>query len=190
MALTFANKLTIVRILFVPFFIVALAYYLPEREYLRYVALGIFFLAVLTDVIDGYVARTRHQKTKAGAILDPLADKLLIISAFICIYKVGSVLGRFQFPFWLMLSVISRDIILLAGSAIIYMVHGELTIEPTRWGKLTTFFQILCIFAVLLQFPLSIYVWYLAVVLTIISGTDYIRTGIKVLNAPSNKNPS
>ena len=71
MPLTLANKLTIGRILAVPFFIATVVYYTPERDYLRYVALGIFCLAILTDVIDGYVARTQNQKTVAGAILDP-----------------------------------------------------------------------------------------------------------------------
>ncbi len=84
MSLTFANKITICRILAVPFFIATVLYYSPQRDHLRYAALGIFLFAVISDVIDGYIARTRHQKTRAGAILDPLADKLLLISATGC----------------------------------------------------------------------------------------------------------
>ncbi len=183
MGLSFANKVTILRILAVPFFIATLLYYMPEREYLRQVALGIFLLAVISDVIDGYVARTHHQKTKAGTILDPLADKLLLISAFICLYKIRALLGPVRFPLWVVLSVISRDIILLLGAMIIYLVHGNLDIVPTRWGKAATFFQILCIFGILLQINFSFVVWYAAVILTFISGVGYIRKGIKVLNA-------
>lgn len=182
MALSFANKVTIVRILAVPFFIIVLLYYLPSREYLRLVALGIFLLAVISDVIDGYIARTRHQKTKAGSILDPVADKFLLISAFICLYKIGNLLGPVKFPLWVVLIVISRDVILLIGSMIIYMVHGDLTIVPTRWGKATTFFQILCVLGILMQWDFSFVFWYGAVLLTVISGLGYIRTGIKVLN--------
>ncbi len=183
--LTFANKVTIGRILFVPFFMVTVLYYSSEREYLRSVALAIFLLAVLTDIIDGYIARTRHQKTKAGAILDPLADKILLISAFICLYTRGDIFGEIYFPLWLVLAVISRDTILIIGSLLIFMFHGEMEISPTRWGKTTTFFQILCIFGVLLQWPFSFYIWCGAVVFTVISGVGYIRTGIKVLNVSS-----
>jgi len=185
MNLNFANRVTILRILAVPFFIGTIVYYSPEREYLKDIALGIFLIAVISDLIDGYIARTRKEKTKAGALLDPLADKLLLISAFICLYKVGNLLGPLKFPLWIILAVISRDVILLLGSMIIYIVHGNLTIEPTRWGKATTFFQILSILGVLLQIPFSPLVWYLTLILTMISGVGYIRQGIKVLNAGS-----
>lgn len=180
--LSFANKITLLRILAIPFFIETIVYYVPGRDYLRYAALGIFSFAVISDIIDGYIARVRHQKTKAGAILDPLADKLLLISAFICLYKVGGLLGAIKFPLWVVLTVISRDVILLLGSMIIYLVQGYLTIEPTRWGKATTFFQILCIFGVLLQWSFSFFIWGGTVVLTVISGLGYIGRGIKVLN--------
>jgi len=109
----------------------------------------------------------------------------LLISAFICLYKIDGLLGDIQFPLWLVLTIISRDVILLLGSMIIYLVHGKLTIVPTRWGKATTFFQILCILGILLQINFSYVVWSIAVVLTFISGIGYIRKGIKVLNVPS-----
>ena len=187
--LSFANKVTIVRILSVPFFIATLLYYTPQKDYLRVTALGIFLIAIVTDLIDGYIARTRHQKTMAGSILDPLADKLLLISAFICLYKINGLLGNVKFPLWFVLTVISRDVILLLGSMIIYLVHGNLSIVPTRWGKATTFFQILCILGMLLQIPTSFIVWYLTVALTFISGVGYIKKGIKVLNATAENRP-
>jgi len=182
MSLSFANKVTIFRILAVPFFIVTIVYYSPEREYLKDIALGIFLVAVISDLIDGYIARTRKEKTKAGALLDPLADKLLLISAFVSLYKVGSLLGAVKFPLWFILAVISRDVILLLGAMMIYLVHGALDIEPTKWGKAATFFQILSILGVLLQIDFSHVVWYVTVVLTVLSGVGYIRKGIKVLN--------
>ena len=182
MALTFANKITICRILAVPFFISTLLYYSPQRDYLRFAALGIFLFAVVSDIIDGYIARTRHQKTKAGAILDPLADKVLLISAFICLYKINDYFAVVQIPTWLAVAVISRDVILVVGAMIIQLVQGDLFIEPTRWGKVTTFFQISSVIGVLLQWPFSPIVWYVTLILTIISGVDYIRTGIRILN--------
>ncbi len=191
MALNFANKVTIFRILAVPFFIAGVLYYSPQRDFLRYVSLGIFLLAVISDAVDGYIARTLRQKTKGGAILDPLADKILLISAFICLYAKGSFPSGIRFPLWIILFVISRDVILLLGSMIIYIVHGDLEIEPTKWGKLTTFFQTLCIFGILLQFKFSFIIWYATAALTAISGFGYIRKGIKVLNVTndSKNNP-
>lgn len=180
--MTFANKVTLARILAVPFFISAVLYYAPERDFLRFVALGLFMFAVISDVIDGYIARLRHQRTKAGAILDPLADKLLLISAFICLYKIGIWFESVRFPIWLVISVISRDVILLLGAMVIYLVQGNLTIEPTPWGKATTFFQVMAVLGILLQWPISSLIWYPALVLTVISGVDYMRKGIKVLN--------
>lgn len=190
MGLTFANKVTICRIITVPIFILTLAYYSPEREYLRQVGVGIFFLAVLSDVIDGYIARTRYQKTKAGSLLDPLADKFLLISAFVCLYKIEGLSGDILLPLWFIVTVISRDVILLLGSMIIYLVQGCLDIEPSRWGKVTTFFQILCVFGVLLRIEAFHVLWYVTAIITAISGIGYIREGIKVLNASSNQNHS
>ena len=184
MGLTFANKITIVRIVAVPFFIVALLYYSPERDYLRFVALGLFLFAVISDVIDGYIARTRNQKTIAGAILDPLADKILLISAFICLSMIGIYFDpALRLPMWLVVAVISRDVMLLLGSMIIHLVQGKLVIEPTLWGKATTFFQVFCIIGILLYWPFAPLIWYVTFALTAISGVHYIYNGIKTLNA-------
>jgi len=185
MALTFANKITICRIITVPFFIVAVLYYSPAREYLRYWALGIFLFAVISDVIDGYIARTRHQKTKAGAILDPLADKILLISAFISLYKMGGFFPVIHLPLWLVVAVISRDVILLIGSLIIYITHGGIPLQATRWGKISTFFQVMTVIGILIQWPESVFFWLFVVVLALVSGVDYIRHGIKIMNTPS-----
>ncbi len=182
--LSFANKVTIGRILAVPFFTATLLSYDPERDYLRFWALGIFLLAMISDVIDGYIARTRHQKTMAGAILDPLADKFLLISAFFCLYKIGPSLGDVQFPLWFVVTMISRDAILLLGSMIIYLVHQRLEIEPSPWGKVTTFYQVLSILGIFWQWTFSSGIWYVTIVVTVISGLGYIKNGIKVINAP------
>jgi cardiolipin synthase (CMP-forming) len=181
-ALTFANKVTIGRILAVPFFIATVLYYSPEQDYLRFAALGIFMFAVISDIIDGYIARTRHQKTKAGAMLDPLADKLLLISAFICLYKVSVLFEFIRFPIWLVVAVISRDVILILGSTVILIVHGDLHIDPTIWGKATTFFQVIAVCGILLQWAYSPIIWYITLIFSVISCVDYIRIGIKILN--------
>ncbi len=183
MALTFANKITVCRIVAVPFLIVAVLYYTPAQDQLRFVALGIFSFAVISDMVDGYVARHYRQRTKAGAILDPVADKLLLISAFLCLYKVGDTIGGgMHFPIWLVVGVISRDVVLLAGAAIIRLFHGDFAVEPTIWGKATTFFQVVAVLGILLHVPWLSAVWMPTLLLTALSGIDYIRKGIKIIN--------
>ncbi|MDP3143628.1 MAG: CDP-alcohol phosphatidyltransferase family protein [Candidatus Omnitrophota bacterium] len=184
MALNFANKITIFRILAVPFFIASVLYYNPQRDFLRFVSLGIFLLAIVSDVVDGYIARTQRQETKVGSILDPVADKLLIISAFICLFVVDGFPYGIKFPLWVVLVVISRDAIILIGSMLIYLLHGNLEIMPTKWGKVTTFFQMFSVVGILLQLQFSYIIWYLTVIFTAISGFGYIRKGVKVLNVP------
>ena len=185
MSLTFANKVTIGRILLVPFFIATVLYFSPDRPYLRWVALGLFMTAVISDIIDGYIARRYHQKTKAGAILDPLADKILLISAFICLYVRRGSFEEFVFPIWFVVAIISRDIILLLGAMIVQLVTGKLEIEANRSGKTTAFFQIVCIIGMLLQWPSTQIFWYVALVATIMSGVIYIKEGIRVINEHS-----
>jgi CDP-diacylglycerol--glycerol-3-phosphate 3-phosphatidyltransferase len=182
MGLTLANKVTIGRIFIVPLFIATVLYYSGERDYLRFVSLGLFLVAVISDVIDGYIARRFYQKTKAGAVLDPLADKLLLVSAFTCLYIVGKDFPVFHFPVWLVVTVISRDVILLLGALIIQLTTGQLNIEASISGKAAAFFQTICVLGMFLQWPWSEVLWPVTVVITIISGLLYIRDGIKVIN--------
>ena len=176
-----ANKVSTFRILNVPFFIACLVYYSPERDFLRYIALGIFILAVISDTIDGYLARRTKQKSKAGQVLDPLADKMLLMSAFICLYLIDTFPLGIKFPLWVTLIVISRDALILLGTVVIYMVRQEITIQPTYWGKLTTSFQMLAVISILLQWQSSFIAWSLAVLFTAISGIDYIQRGFQTL---------
>ena len=182
MALTFANKVTIGRILLVPFFIATVLYLSPERPYLRAVALGLFSMAVISDIIDGYIARRYRQKTRAGAILDPLADKLLLISAFICLYIERGNFETIVFPLWFVVAIISRDVILLLGAMIVQLMTGKLEIEANRSGKTTAFLQILCVLGMLLQWSFTQIFWYAALIATIISGIIYLKEGIKLIN--------
>ena len=183
MPLTLANRLTVGRLLMVPFFIVTILYYSPEKDYLRFIVLGIFLVAVVLDVLDGYVARKFDQETKAGAILDPLADKILLISAYICIYKISVLFDAVRFPIWLVVAVISRDVILILGCAVIRLFNGDVSINPTIWGKMTVFFQVLAVIGILMQWQIFSLFWYVILILVIISGIDYILKGVKELNS-------
>lgn len=183
--MNFANKISTFRILSVPFFIASLlCYERGEREYLRFVALALFMLGVVSDAVDGYIARKEKQHSKAGLILDPLGDKLLLMSAFVCL----SVLKEFplRFPAWVMFIVISRDALIMLGTLVIYMVKQNIDIHPTLWGKLTTTFQMSSVIAVLLQLGFSYIFWWLAIFFTVLSGIDYVRRGFKSLYALDN----
>ncbi len=183
--MNFANKISTFRILTVPFFVASLIYYrLPEREYLRYIALIIFILGVVSDAADGYIARKTKQQSKAGLILDPLGDKLLLMSAFICL----SFLKEFtlRFPLWVTFIVISRDTIIILGTVVIFMVRQNIEIFPTKWGKLSTIFQMLSVIAILMQVGFSFIFWWIAVFFTVVSGIDYVKRGFKILYALDN----
>ncbi|MFC1709391.1 CDP-alcohol phosphatidyltransferase family protein [Candidatus Omnitrophota bacterium] len=181
--MSFANKITIFRILSVPFFITALVYYTPQKDYLRFIALSIFVLAIISDVIDGYIARVKKQKTQAGAILDPLADKFLLITAFILLYHISNLYFDIKLPLGVALIVIFRDAILLIGGGIIILSNQENKINPTWIGKTSTFFQMMTILSLLLKLNFSCYVWNIAVAFTLISGIDYLRKGIVMFNS-------
>ena len=186
--MNFANKISTFRILTVPFFIACLIYYTPQKDFLRYLALAIFALAVISDGVDGFIARRTPIKSKAGLVLDPLGDKLLLMSAFICLYFVNTFPRGIKFPLGVTLIVISRDIIILLGALVIYIVKQKIDVYPTRWGKFTTGFQMSSVLAVLLQLPLNFtrILWWGAVIFTIVSGIDYIMRGFKILYALDN----
>lgn len=181
--MTFANKVTLFRIISIPFFVACLVFLNPSRLYLKYAALAIFLLAIVSDVIDGYLARTMREKTRAGAILDPLADKALLLTAFIFLYKVSRAYLGISLPLWVLLTVISRDAIILTGCCLLMIIHKDIPIEPTWWGKLTTFFQMTTVIMIILGLRLAPVAWWLASIFTFISGVDYARRGINLLNA-------
>jgi CDP-diacylglycerol--glycerol-3-phosphate 3-phosphatidyltransferase len=174
-----ANKISIFRILNVPFFIACL-HYSQTRPSLRLVALSIFVVAALSDAIDGYVARKSRQKSQAGAILDPLADKTLLVSAFLSLYFMKEI------PFWVILIIVTRDLMITFGALVIYIIKQKFQFTPTWWGKFTTIFQMSAVISILMNLHLSKILWTLAVAFTVISGIDYLMKGFKILYAQDN----
>jgi cardiolipin synthase len=168
-----ANWLTIVRILLIPVFVTSLVYNRPL------LALVTFVVAGVTDMMDGYIARTRGTKTRLGAFLDPLADKLLLTASFVTItYKFSKIL-----PFWLTAIVLSRDLLLILVAVLIMLTGGQIHPAPTALGKLSTVFQMLTVGAALLVLviggvsELSLIRRSLVVVtgvLTVVSGIQYL----------------
>ena len=132
---TLANKISIVRIILIPFFITAVAYSRFD------LALLVFIAAVISDGLDGFIARALKQKTQLGTILDPIADKLLLTSAYLCLSIAGNIPQYLRMPPYVPIIVISRDVIIVIGSIVVYVVRGNINISPSPIGKITTFFQ-------------------------------------------------
>jgi len=188
--MSLANKLSLFRILLVPAFVLCLLYYRPgELERLRYLAVALFLIGVVTDAVDGYVARAERQATRLGSILDPAADKLFLVAAFLSLSLISTLPQQYRLPAWVPIVVISRDLLIVSGWLLIVLITGDLQAVPSRMGKATTFLQMLTIVSVLLGFSFSRFVLWTAMVLTILSGIGYLRYGNRVLNFPGNNNP-
>lgn len=182
--LNLPNFLTLFRILTIPFFLVYLSY----QRYLE--ALIVFILGGVTDFLDGLTARWMHQETALGAYLDPIADKLLVITSFIVLGVIGGI------PLWLSVVVVSRDVLLVLGYAIIYfLVEERLNVKPTFIGKSSTMLQLITLgvaLAVLHRPGIIDPLWNdlligVTAFATIVSGVQYIYRGFVWLQtkAPS-----
>lgn len=190
--MTIANKITISRILLIPFFVVEVLYYVKTgTELHRFLGLVCFALAAIFDGVDGYVARHYNQRSELGAILDPLADKLLLVS--------GIVLLSFDrqpylqtIPLWLTGTIIGRDILLLVGMIVIQMTVGKVGVRPRVLGKVATVLQMIVVLWVLLKWnSQGMFYWALAAgICTGISGLLYLWDGTRQLSAHPASSPS
>ena len=174
-----ANRLTILRILLVPVFIASLLYFTAERPYLRAVAVIVFAVACITDGLDGYLARKMRQKTQLGSYIDPIADKLLLLSGYLSLSLIPNLPDAMRVPAWVTLVVLSRDVVIVVGSAVIFIATGTLKAEPLFVSKITTVMQMASLFFSLLGFSweLRIVSYILTGGLTILSGILYIGVG-------------
>lgn len=159
-------------------------------EWQRLLALGCFAAAALTDAVDGYVARRYNQRSKLGAVLDPTADKLLLVIGLVLLTALRPP-GLSPLPTWLLLTVLSRDILLVLGLALIHYTCGHSRVQPHFLGKISTVTQMICILWVLLKWdPAWIHPWSLAAALTTGgSAVLYILEGIRQLNASPSSGP-
>ena len=179
-AMNIPNKISIARIILIPFFIAAVVYSRLD------IALVFFILATISDGVDGMLARALKQKTKLGTILDPMADKLLLVSAYICLAVAGNIPDFLRMPPYVPIIVISRDAIIVLGSVVIYVIRGDINVAPSVIGKITTFFQMMTIVSILARFEYSYLVWNFTVFMTIASGVDYVMKGSRALNENNN----
>ena len=182
--LTPANQLTILRMIFIPVFVILLVY-----DHLGW-AFAIFILAGVTDGLDGLIARSSRQKTSLGAYLDPIADKLLLITSFVVLSIRGMGLPNLV-PLWLTILVISRDIIMISSVLIIVISTGHRKFPPSIYGKTTTFLQISTIVVVLylnyrnIQHEALYWLFVATAVVTVYSGLDYVYRGKKLVSESS-----
>ncbi|HEY9171751.1 MAG TPA: CDP-alcohol phosphatidyltransferase family protein [Verrucomicrobiae bacterium] len=190
--MTTANKVTILRILLIPFFVVEVLYYVQAgNETHRWLAIVCFAIAAICDGVDGFIARHFNQRSELGAILDPLADKLLLVS--------GVVLLSFdhsphldQVPLWLTGTIIGRDILLAIGLVVIQMTVGKVVVRPRVLGKIATVLQMAVVLWVLFKWHGR---WldgltFAAAVCTGISGLLYVWDGVRQLSSSPSSSPT
>lgn len=171
------NKLTVLRVIMIPFFVLALMADGGTNPAYRYAAAAIFIVASLTDMLDGKIARKYNLVTNFGKFMDPLADKLLVCSALICMIELG------ELPAWMVIIIISREFI-ISGFRLIASDNG-VVIAASYWGKWKTTFQMIAVVLLILNVEaLSMLtkatVW-IALVLTVVSLADYIIKNIGIL---------
>jgi cardiolipin synthase (CMP-forming) len=190
--MTTANKITVIRILMVPFFIVQLMYYAEKgNELHRLFAIIAFAVAAISDGLDGYIARRYNQRSELGAVLDPLADKLLLVSGIVILsLNNGPLLPRI--PLWLTVTILSRDVLLLIGLALLHYMNCRVIIRPVFVGKVATVLQMICVIWGLLKWPpQGLLYWSIAAaVCTAISGVIYVWLGLRQLSASPSSSAS
>jgi len=196
--MTTANKITIVRIAMIPVFVLMAIYYgeSVQRgdpvEWQRFAAIVIFLVAAASDGLDGYVARRYNQRSALGVILDPIADKGLLLSGIITLsitnWSEDPAYGKF--PLWFPVLVITRDVVILVGSAVLHLLNGKVRVRPSWTGKVATVLQMMAIAWVMLQlrFIPLFYIVVAAGVFTFVSGVIYVMDGIRQLQAEGHAN--
>ncbi len=194
--MTTANKITILRILLIPFFVVELVYYVETgNEIHRFVAILSFAVAAILDGVDGYIARHYNQISELGKILDPLADKLLLVSGIVALsFNHGTFLG--QIPLWLTGTILGRDFLILIGMVVINLTVGKVVVHPRFIGKCATVLQMAVVIWILMKWDAGRGAHWLkilalvAAVFTGVSGLLYIWDGVKQLGSHPASSPT
>jgi cardiolipin synthase (CMP-forming) len=194
--MTTANKITIVRIWFIPLFVIETIYYVRTGNPVHWLLAVLFFASTaILDGVDGYIARHYKQISELGRILDPLADKLLLVSGIVLLSFNNEPYLR-QIPLWLTGIIIGRDLLQGIGAVVIHLVVGKITVRPRITGKIATVFQMVVIVWTLLRWD-SVYhgrIWegliYGAGFFTGVSCLQYIFDGTKQLSAHPSSSPT
>ncbi len=189
--MTTANKITIFRILLIPFFIAQVLYYAHNgNEAHRWAAIVCFAIAAIGDGVDGYLARHYNQRSELGAVLDPLADKLLLVSGLVLLcFDNQPHLPRV--PIWLAAIVFGRDLILALGALIVYYFCHHVRVRPNFVGKIATVLQMAVVLWAMLKWNVDWLFWIMigAGVTTGISGVLYVIFGMQQLSTSPHSLP-
>lgn len=178
---TIPNGITLLRLALTPFFVLAVI----SGDHV--LALGIFIAAGISDIIDGLVARLLGMRSRLGTYLDPIADKLLLVTAYVVLTL--PIHDSVIIPLWLTVMALSRDFLIVLVALLLYLGAGVEEFPPSAWGKTTTFMHVVTLTLVLIANVTRVAehvlltCFYVALALTIISGVDYIRRVAKTLEA-------
>lgn len=193
--MTTANKITILRILLIPVFVVEVLYYVETgNEIHRLAALLSFAVAAILDGVDGYVARRYHQWSELGTVLDPIADKLLLVSAIV-VLSFDHALRLATIPLWLTGTIIGRDLLICLGVIVVRFTVGKVTVRPRLAGKIATVLQMALVLWILLKWTDDHTAWLQVISLgaglfTGASGLLYVWDFMKQLGAHPSSLPS
>lgn len=189
------NKLTMLRVIMIPFFVLVLL--VDKIPYHNYIAVAIFILASLTDLLDGKIARARNLVTNFGKFMDPLADKLLVCSALICLLGLGRISSYTWLATIAVLIIMSREFI-ISGFRLVASDNG-VVIAASYWGKIKTVTQMVAIILLLVEEDLVVFlpflhevtlvIFWIAVTLTVVSLVDYIAKNINVVSDAFSSEP-
>ncbi len=191
--MTLATQITVLRILLIPVFVLFAVYYGAgvaagePQEWQRWAAVGTFVLAAVTDAFDGMVARRFGQESRLGALLDPIADKGLLLTAVITL-SVSD--WNRTLPLWFPVLVIARDAVIVLGCVVMRFAHDHLEVRPTFAGKAATALQMVAIAWTMLQLPGLEYPVWAAGAFTLVSGAEYVVRGVAQLTHQETKRSS
>jgi cardiolipin synthase len=191
--MTWATRITIFRIVLIPVFVGMMVEYGDTaasghvENAWRYGAILVFIVASLSDALDGYLARHWNQRSPLGALLDPIADKLLLLAVLVTF----GILPPRYFPLWFTVIILSRDALLLLGYFVLRHFRHQIEIKPHWSGKGSTFFVFLAIGAVLIQTDRAVLLTLCAIggILALISTAVYVRRGLELLHEAGHTQP-
>ena len=182
--MTVANQITLVRIVLIPVFVVFAVYYSVSvragaaEEWLRWAAVAVFVTAAVSDGLDGWIARRFNQRSALGVVLDPIADKGLLLAAIITLSLYP---WPVSLPLWFPVLVIARDVVILVGCGLLKFFTGDVEVRPSMLGKIATTLQMAAVAWVLLQIPEQQWVVWAAGLFTLLSGLGYMWRGMHAM---------
>lgn len=185
--LNLANLLTSSRLACIILIACCFLAYTPDRDYYRWIALGLVLVAIATDILDGKVARLLNQVTDLGRILDAVTDALGFTLGFLFLYFLD--LGM-RFPLWFVVIVVGRELIVYGLFLAVLLAHGRIEKKPGRLARINTLLLAICIVLLLLRFEYSWMLWVITAITTVITGAENVRAGARALLRGSAEPPA